>query len=104
MTNAIWSEAGMGGSRPRNAGSIRRDLQRMYLTELTRMVVNPVLGTPDDARTIARVTLANLGTQLSHALSSGGLDAYTRAHYADSRQRIAQALNAQIVVPATQVR
>ena len=104
MTNAIWAEAGMGGSRPRNAGSIRRDLQRMYLTELTRMVVNPALGTPDDARTIARVTLVDLGTRLSHALTSGGLDNYTRAHYADSRQRIAQALNAQVVVPATQVR
>jgi hypothetical protein len=68
------------------------------------MVVSPVIGTPDDARTIARVTLADLGTRLSHALASGGLDSYTRAHYADSRQRIAQALNAQVVVPAAQLR
>ena len=50
------------------------------------------------------LTLADLGTRLTHALAGGGLDAYTRAHYADSRERIAQALSAQVVVPATQVR
>ena len=104
LTTAIWTEAGVGGGRPRNAGSIRRDLQRMYLAELTRMVVNPYLGTPDDARTVARATLTDLGARLTHALAGGGLDAYTRAHYADSRERIAQALNAQVMVPASQVR
>ncbi len=104
LTTTIWAEAGVGGGRPRNAGSIRRDLQRVYLTELTRMVVNPFLGTPDDARTVARATLTDLGARLTHALALGGLDTYTRAHYADSRQRITQALNAQVVIPATQVR
>jgi uncharacterized protein DUF4953/uncharacterized protein DUF5117 len=100
MTNAIWSEASAG----RNTGSIRRDLQRMYLVELLRMVVNPTVGTPDDARTVARMTLTDLSGRLGRALASTGLDDYTRAHYADSRARIAQALSAQVVVPASQVR
>ncbi len=100
MTAAIWSEAGAA----RNTGSIRRDLQRMYLVELLRMVVNPPLGTPEDARTVARQTLAELRTRLGTALASNRLDAYTRAHFADSRVRIAQALSAQVVIPATQVR
>jgi hypothetical protein len=101
MTDAIWAEA---GGPARNANSIRRDLQRMYLAELLRMVVSPSPGTPEDARTLARATLTQLGTRLSSALTSGGLDAYTRAHYADSRAKIAQALNAQVVVPAGQMR
>jgi hypothetical protein len=104
LTAAIWAEVGVGGGQPRNAGSIRRDLQRLYLTELARLVVNPPLGAPDDARTIARATLTDLGARLSHAMAVGRFDAYTRAHYADSRERIAQALNAQVVVPAVQLR
>jgi Met-zincin/Domain of unknown function (DUF5117) len=100
MTGAIWAEAGMGGGAPRNTNSIRRDLQRLYLNELIHMVVSPTTGVPADARTIARVTLTTLGTRLTHALGAGGLDAYTRAHFADSRARIAQALNAQVVIPA----
>lgn len=100
MTSAIWAEAGAG----RNTGSIRRDLQRMYLVELLRMVVNPFPGTPDDARTVARLTLTELSGRLARALTSNNLDAYTRAHFADSRARIEQALTAQVVVPATQVR
>ena len=100
MTNAIWTEAGAA----RNTGSIRRDLQRMYLVELLRMVVNPAQGTPDDARTVARLTLSDLSGRLGRALASNRLDAYTRAHFADSRTRIAQALTAQVVVPASQVR
>jgi len=92
----IWTEAGYAG-RPRNAGSIRRDVQRWYLTRLTRMVVSPALGTPEDARSVARATLTELGGRLDRALAGAGLDAYTRAHYTDSRQRIRQVLNAQVV-------
>ncbi len=103
MTNAIWAEAGTLGAA-RNTGSIRRDLQRTYLVELLRMIVNPAPGTPEDARTVARVTLTDLSGRLGRALGASGLDGYTRAHYADSRSRIEQALSAQVVVPASQVR
>ncbi len=100
LTNAIWAEAGRG----RNASSIRRDLQRMYLGELMQLFVRPTPGTPDDARAIARVTLVELNGRLTRALAAGGLDAYTRAHYADARAKVEQALRAQAVVPAAQLR
>src|SRR3989454_2044612 len=55
LTASIWAEAGVQGSqRARNTTSIRRDLQRLYLTRLLRMVVTPEPGTPEDARTVAR--------------------------------------------------
>jgi hypothetical protein len=59
------------------------------------MVVNPLPDTPEDARSLARMTLADLATQVDRARRMD-LDTYTRAHLADSRERIAQALNAQM--------
>jgi hypothetical protein len=41
------------------------------------------------------MTLADLATQVDRARRMD-LDTYTRAHLADSRERIAQALNAQM--------
>ena len=100
LTAAIWSELGYpradGRSAiGRNITSVRRDLQRMYLNSLIRMVVNPLPDTPEDARTLARMTLADLATQLDRARRLE-LDTYTRAHLIDSRERITQALNAQM--------
>ena len=101
LTASVWAEAGVQGSqRARNTTSIRRDLQRLYLARLLRMVVTPDPGTPEDARTVARATLASLSGALGRALvPANELDGYTQAHYADSRQRIEQALNAQVVQP-----
>jgi len=101
LTASIWAEAGFGGSqRARNTTSIRRDLQRLYLDRLLRMVVTPEPGTPEDARTVARATLVGLSAALGRALAPANeLDGYTQAHFADSRQRIRQALNAQVVQP-----
>jgi hypothetical protein len=103
LTAAIWAEIGYPGpggqpSLPRNIGSVRRDLQRLYLNNLVRMLVNPLPDTPEDARTLARATLADLATQLDRAMARRTieLDAYTRAHLVDSRERITQALNAQM--------
>jgi BMFP domain-containing protein YqiC len=79
----------------RNITSVRRDLQRIYLNSLIRMIVNPLPDTPEDARTLARTTLTDLLSQLDRARRTE-LDSYTRAHLLDSRERIAQALHAQI--------
>jgi hypothetical protein len=104
LTGAIWAEAGYpapGGKAgvSRNVTSVRRDLQRLYLNNLIRMMVNPLPDTPEDARTLARATLADLGAELDRALVRRGveLDTYTRAHLVDSRERITQALNAQML-------
>ena len=101
LTASIWAEAGLQASeRARNTTSIRRDLQRLYLTRLLQMVVTPEPGIPEDARTIARATLASLSRALGRSLAPANeLDGYTQAHFADSRQRIDQALNAQVVQP-----
>ncbi|MDQ3427929.1 MAG: hypothetical protein M3477_08890, partial [Gemmatimonadota bacterium] len=63
-------------------------------------------GTPEDARTLARAALSELQTQLDRALSTSrpGFDAYTTAHLTDSRERIVQALNAQLIQNASLVR
>jgi hypothetical protein len=100
LTSAIWSELGYPGAdgkmtAPRNITSVRRDLQRMYLNSLIRMLVNPLQDTPEDARTLARMTLTDLSTQLDRARRAE-LDTYTRAHLIDSHERITQALNAQM--------
>ena len=103
LTAAIWAEVGYPGpggkpALPRNITSVRRDLQRLYLNSLIRMLVNPLPDTPEDARTLARATLAELGGQLDQAIARRGLelDTYTQAHLVDSRERITQALNAQM--------
>jgi hypothetical protein len=100
LTTAIWAETGYPGSAtkpvaPQNVTSVRRDLQRLYLNNLIRMIVNPLPDTPEDARTLARVTLSDLGAQLDR-VRRFELDPYTRAHLLDSRERINQALHAQM--------
>jgi hypothetical protein len=73
---------------------------------MVRMVVTPAPGTPEDARALARSTLAGLEPELTRALADdrGSLDAYTRAHLADSRERIAQALDAPMIQSPTAIR
>jgi hypothetical protein len=107
LTVAIWSEAGAGARgrlvRPRNVSSVRRDLQRLYLNALIQTAVSPLPGTPEDARALARVTLVGLGGDLDRALAipRPDLDAYTRAHLTDTRDRIARALDAQMIQTTT---
>src|SRR5438046_10311326 len=84
LTASIRAEAGVQGSqRARNTTSIRRDLQRLYLARLLRMVVTPEPGTPEDARTVARATLVSLSGALGRAQAPANeLDGYTPAHFA----------------------
>jgi hypothetical protein len=102
MTHSIWAEAAFPApgktAVTRNITSVRRDLQRLYLNSLIRMIVAPLPDTPEDARTLARTTLAELAGELDRALARRGteLDPYTRAHLVDSKERISQALTAQL--------
>ncbi|HEX2220054.1 MAG TPA: zinc-dependent metalloprotease [Gemmatimonadales bacterium] len=103
LTRSVWAEAGLRSEakqgHARNTRSVRRDVQRLHLEAMIGMVVAPAKGTPEDARALARATLADLDVRLAHALEEDGhhLDPYTRAHLADSRQRIAQALDARMI-------
>jgi hypothetical protein len=104
LTRSIWAELGARpGSKhalPRNTSSVRRDLQRLHLNAMIRMVVSPVPGTPEDARSLARETLFGLDADLTRAIEEerANLDAYSRAHLTDSRARIARALDAGMVL------
>jgi hypothetical protein len=106
LTRAIWAEAGYPAQGkalvPRNITSVRRDLQRLHLNALIRMIVNPVPDTPEDARTLARATLSELAGELDRGLvrRASELNPYTRAHLLDTKERIAQALNAQLIQTA----
>jgi len=107
LTSAIWAEIAAGTSprsvRPRNVTSVRRDLQRLYLSALIQMTVSPAPGTPEDARALGRATLAGLGSDIDRALAAArpDMDAYTRAHLIDARERIARALDAQMIQNTT---
>ncbi|HXE56558.1 MAG TPA: zinc-dependent metalloprotease [Gemmatimonadales bacterium] len=123
LAEAIWAEtelgAGAAGAKvtgakvagakppiPRPIASVRRDLQRQHLAGLIRLLVSPAPGTPEDARTVARATLERLAAHLDRVLANrdAKLDAYTSAHLIDSRRRIHQALEAQVVLPAGSMR
>ncbi len=90
LSDAIWSEARAGTSVP----SMRRDLQRAHLDRMIALVTDAPSGTPADARSVARMTLEDLGNDLTAAMGSRDLDAYTRAHLNESRVRIERALAA----------
>ena len=107
LSRSIWSELGQKGgphpNGPRNIESVRRDLQRLHLNAMVRMLLSPAPGTPEDARSLARATLTDLAGGIDHALDEArdDLDDYTRAHLADSRERIARALDAPMVETAS---
>ncbi len=110
LSATIWSElAPLVPGRPartRNIGSTRRDLQRLHLNTMVRLVVAPAPGTPEDARALARMTLSALGADIDRVLAApkADLDVYTRAHLVDSRQRIGQALDATMIQATTNPR
>jgi hypothetical protein len=91
LTRSIWSESWSGS---RNISAMRRDLQRAYLDRMGEIVVTPPARMPADARSVARYRLTDLDSRLQRALGAESLDAYTRAHLAESRQRITRVLDA----------
>ncbi len=101
LNAATWSEIGNGA--PRNINSIRRNLQRSHIAEMTRILLNErspfaPAPAPEDARSLARFELTQLSDRLGRALSNGAsLDATTRAHLLETKVRIDRALNASVI-------
>ncbi|HEX4069744.1 MAG TPA: zinc-dependent metalloprotease, partial [Planctomycetaceae bacterium] len=96
-----WKEA-KAGKYTDTAPSItgyRRNLQRITLKELAYLVQEPYSG-PEDARTLARMHLQTLDSEISKMLKKSDvhLDDYTRAHLLDSQKRIQQILNARLQI------
>jgi hypothetical protein len=97
LTHAIWSEVWTAPGR--DVSAMRRDLQRAYLDRFTELVATPPGNLPADARAVARAELRDLDRRLGARLSPpASFDAYTSAHLAESRARIAKALEAGLEV------
>ncbi len=92
-----WNKPTAGEYSPRNPciSSFRRQLQRLVVKELGDFVISG-FGIPEDARTLARMHLAELDVQIESLLKNQDvkLDDYSRAHLLDSQRRIRQVLNA----------
>ncbi len=90
LRQSIWAELETGSS----IDSFRRNLQRAQLQKLIGLVLRPVPGTPEDARTLARADLQTIATQIETRLAGHALDAYSRAHLEETKARIEAALEA----------
>ncbi len=90
---SIWSELKTGGSIP----GPRRDLQREHLRRIATVLTRPSPGTPADAVALFRAEAKQLSAQIKAAASTGGRDAITRAHLAESAGTLDEALKAPLV-------
>ncbi len=106
LTGAIWSELDTDGTPSIN--SFRRNLQHTYTDLLTELMMGRTswititmtgadqMEAPEDVRSMARLQLRELSTQLDQALQAPGLDRNTRAHLTETQARIDRALNASL--------
>jgi hypothetical protein len=90
LTDAVWSELRAG----RDIDSLRRNLQREHLRRLTTALLRPTPTAATDVRPAYRVEALRLQAQLARASSVGGLNAATRAHLAESKATLREALAA----------
>ncbi|MCC5656219.1 zinc-dependent metalloprotease [Nostoc sp. XA010] len=97
LQTGIWTEVLTPGE-PKPISSIRRSLQREYLNILLEMMLG-TNDTPEDGRTLAWYKLRQLQKAIDVRLKqlSESLDIYTLAHLEASGDRIAKALNAQLI-------
>ncbi len=92
VRNAVWQELDQGS----NINSFRRELQRMHLQVLNRMLVKSPAMIPHDAITLARADLVTIQQKIERVLGSAQLDAYTTAHLQETAAKIKAVLNAQV--------
>lgn len=90
LTDAVWSELRAG----RDIDSLRRNLQREHLRRLTTALLKPTPAAATDVRPAHRAEALRLQAQLARASTSGGLNAATRAHLAESQATLREALAA----------
>ncbi|MCE9554382.1 MAG: zinc-dependent metalloprotease [Planctomycetes bacterium] len=104
LTKSIYSEldklpAGPYSNRKPAISSLRRDLQRNYLRQLSRLALGET-GAPDDCQTVAYAQLTSLEARIRKVLKAnkGKLDDYTQAHLEESAARIAKVRDARLTV------
>ncbi len=108
LTKAIFSEVettkeGDYTNRKPAVSSMRRNLQRSYLEELTKLALGSS-SAPQDCQTVAYAELSNLQVRIKSLLDnqpvSSKLDTYSRAHLQESAARIAKVLDARFQLPS----
>ena len=102
ITDAVWGELGRdaGAKQWSNSdafiSSFRRGLQREHLKQLIKLVLEADSGTPEDARSLARLHLGQIRSKIQRVLQNarGNLDDYSFAHLEESQVRVEKALDA----------
>ncbi len=102
ITDAVWVELGRdaGAKQWSNSdafiSSFRRGLQREHLKQLIKLVLEADSGTPEDARSLARLHLGQIRSKIQRVIQNarGTLDDYSFAHLEESQVRIEKALDA----------
>ena len=105
LTNSIMAEvhaaeAGEFTNRKPAIGSLRRGLQRAYVSRLCGLVLGGPTASPD-AQTIAAAKLRDLSTGIESLLAKGDvkLDDYSRSHLVELDARIKKVLEASVELP-----
>ena len=102
ITDAVWVELGRdaGAKQWSNSdafiSSFRRGLQREHLKQLIKLILDADSGTPEDARSLARLHLGQINSKIQRVLQNarGNLDDYSFAHLEESQARVEKALDA----------
>lgn len=102
ITDAVWVELGRdaGAKQWSNSdafiSSFRRGLQREHLKQLIKLVLEADSGTPEDARSLARLHLGQIRSKIQRVIQNarGTLDDYSFAHLEESQVRVEKALDA----------
>ncbi|MDE0689087.1 MAG: zinc-dependent metalloprotease [Candidatus Poribacteria bacterium] len=102
ITDAVWVELGRdaGAKQWSNSdafiSSFRRGLQREHLKQLIKLVLEADSGTPEDARSLARLHLGQIRSKIQRVLQNARdtLDDYSFAHLEESQVRVEKALDA----------
>ena len=105
LTNIIFAELntlqpGEYTTRKPAISSLRRNLQREYLTMLSNLALGQTAA-PPDCQAVAYAQLARLADALAAKRTSiTGLDSYTLAHLQTSEGRIRKVLDASLQLPS----
>jgi hypothetical protein len=106
LTKSIMAEVDAVGAgeytvRKPAIGSLRRGLQRLYVTRLSSLAMNPAASSPD-AQAIAAAQLRGLDQKIGALLAKNDvkLDAYSLAHLGEMRERIRKVLDASLLLPS----
>ena len=101
LNGAVFAELdGAAGGGREAINSFRRNLQRALIDREIQMLVAPAPGTPEDARSLARLHLSRIAGKMEKAVAAGVADDTSRAHLMESQVRIQRSLEAQVAIDA----